>query len=246
MRKRALLITIAGVVFVALLTGGAYIATIAGYGHRYQTAYVINESDLAVVVAVDWAPPLLVPAGERGGLPSTPYGSLSQVTILSRECETIGSTEYSAENILITVDRHRRVEVEHNADLSLQPTGKWFAEANECARPTPPYLFELFVRNETHSAWIIRTDFSGVYADVRIEAGSAGIAARWAGDHGVDMEILDVNCNQVTSFYGRERVLILSEIPGLEGRVAPAESEAGWANAPGISPTAECGGRLLP
>ncbi len=162
------MIIIAGVIFVALLAGGAYIATIAGYGHRYQTAYVINDSDLSVVAVVDSLPPVLVEAGERGTVSSTPYGSSNRVTILTREWETLGSTEYSG-SILISVDRNRHVQFEHNADLSDQPIGDEFPEAKRCAAADASVSIRA-VRSQRHAYGVDRPDeLRGEYADVRID-----------------------------------------------------------------------------
>jgi hypothetical protein len=55
------------------------------------------------------------------------------VSILSVDCMMLGSAQNSTGTVLITVDLNGHVEFEHNANLSLQPVGREFAETETCA-----------------------------------------------------------------------------------------------------------------
>ena len=107
----------------------------------------------------------------------------------------------------------------------------------------------LSVRNDTESAWLIRSPAGDPYPDevliMRIEPHSEGIVATWRGQRDFSIELLDLSCAPVGSFESTGgQIYTVASTPGISGK----ETTIGLfpRNVEGQpNPVQDCGGFIL-
>ena len=104
--------------------------------------------------------------------------------------------------------------------------------------------YELYVRNESDRAWLLRTAWSATDNEqqrvVRIQPGAEGVAFQGI-DGGFVVEVLDGDCTRAGVFEAEGDQLLVSSVPELVARLRPWQPAQRTVS---VGATEECGGTI--